>query len=173
MRLFAQRCHAISIVGDPDQGIYGWRNANSENISQMREDYRNVRVVSLEENYRSSTWILKISLAIIEQDSKRFAKSLIGTKGLGIQPVLRTLTDVQEEARWIAKEINRVMGLTGGMVKSKDVAILVRASRMTRPVESALTSAGLRYKMVGSLYNNAHDRLAISDSGTERRSKMY
>ena len=148
MRLFAQHCNAISIVGDPDQGIYGWRSANAGNLKQMRQDYKDVLVVNLEENYRSSTWILKVSLAVIEQDSARFAKTLLGTKMWGMQPVLRTLADVHLEARWIAREIKRVIGLTGGLITEKDVAILVRTASLTRPIESGLASAGLRYRMV-------------------------
>jgi DNA helicase II / ATP-dependent DNA helicase PcrA len=148
MRLFSQKCKAISIVGDPDQGIYGWRSANAGNLKQMRADYRNVSVVNLEENYRSSTWILKLSLAVIEQDSMRFAKTLLGTKSWGTQPVLRTLADVHIEARWTAREIKRIIAVTGGMVKQRDIAILVRTASLTRPIESGLASAGLRYRMV-------------------------
>jgi DNA helicase-2/ATP-dependent DNA helicase PcrA len=148
MRLFSQKCKAISIVGDPDQGIYGWRSANAGNLKQMRADYKNVFVVNLEENYRSSTWILKLSLAVIEQDSMRFAKTLLGTKSWGMQPVLRTLADVHIEARWIAREIKRIIALTGGMVKQRDIAILVRTASLTRPIESGLASASLRYRMV-------------------------
>jgi DNA helicase II / ATP-dependent DNA helicase PcrA len=148
MRLFSQRCKAISIVGDPDQGIYGWRSANAGNLKLMRSDYKDVIVVNLEENYRSSTWILKLSLAVIEQDSMRFAKTLLGTKSWGMQPVLRTLVDVHVEARWIAREIKRIIALTGGMVKERDITILVRTASLTRPIESGLASAGLRYRMV-------------------------
>lgn len=148
MRLLSQKCKAISIVGDPDQGIYGWRSANAGNLKQMRTDYKNVSVVNLEENYRSSTWILKLSLAVIEQDSMRFAKTLLGTKSWGMQPVLRTLADVHIEARWIAREIKRIIALSGGMVKQRDIAILVRTASLTRPIESGLASAGLRYRMV-------------------------
>jgi len=117
----------------------------------MRQDYKDVLVVNLEENYRSSTWILKVSLAVIEQDSARFAKTLLGTKMWGMQPVLRTLADVHLEARWIAREIKRVIGLTGGLITEKDVAILVRTASLTRPIESGLASAGLRYRMVHAI----------------------
>jgi DNA helicase-2/ATP-dependent DNA helicase PcrA len=148
MRLFAERCKAISIVGDPDQGIYGWRSANAGNLKQMRADYKDTLVVNLEQNYRSSTWILKLSLAIIEQDSTRFAKTLLSTKNWGCQPVLRTLLDMHVEARWIAREIKRIMGLTGGMIREKDIAILVRTASLTRPIEGGLANSGLRYRMV-------------------------
>jgi DNA helicase II / ATP-dependent DNA helicase PcrA len=148
MRLLGQFRNAISIVGDPDQGIYGWRSAHAGNLAQMRSDYNNVQVVNLEQNYRSSQLILKCSMAVIEQDSGRFKKTLKGTRGKGVNPVLRTLGDVYLEARWIAREIRRVMGLTGGMIKERDIAILVRTTSMTRTVEGALASAGLRYRMV-------------------------
>jgi ATP-dependent DNA helicase UvrD/PcrA len=162
MKLFAQKCRAISIVGDPDQGIYGWRSANASNMQQMRSDYGNVTVINLEENYRSSTCILKASLAVIEQDSSRFSKTLIGTKGRGFLPVLRILYDIHIEAKWIAREIKRVMALTGGMIKVKDVAILVRSSSMTRAIEAGLAAAGLRYRMVGG--HKFFDREEIKDT---------
>jgi DNA helicase-2/ATP-dependent DNA helicase PcrA len=148
MCLFAQRCRAISIVGDPDQGIYGWRSANIGNLNQMRYDFTDCHVISLEQNYRSSTWILKLSLSLIEQDSTRFAKTLVGTKSRGIQPVLRTLANAHVEGRWIAREIKRIIALTGGMIKERDIAILVRTASLTRTIEGGLAGAGLRYRMV-------------------------
>jgi DNA helicase II / ATP-dependent DNA helicase PcrA len=173
MRFFAQTCNAISIVGDPDQGIYGWRSANAGNLAQMRRDYHpHARVVNLEENYRSSTWILRAATAVIEQDRTRFAKSLIGTKTWGTQPVLRTLVDVHVEARWIAREIMRIMALTGGMIGERDVAILVRTASLTRPIESRLASAGLRYRMVPVSLVFSNFRLEDGNSLIERRLKI-
>jgi DNA helicase II / ATP-dependent DNA helicase PcrA len=148
MTLFAQSCRSISIVGDPDQGIYGWRSAKAGNLRQMRVDYPVAQVVNLEENYRSSTWILRTSMAVIEQDSGRVKKGLKGTKKSGERPVLRTVGDVHVEARWIAREVKRIIGLTGGMIQEKDVAILVRTASLTRPIEAGLARAGLRYRMV-------------------------
>jgi DNA helicase-2/ATP-dependent DNA helicase PcrA len=173
MRLFAQSCSAISIVGDPDQGIYGWRSAHAGNVKQMRSDYSNVLVVNLEENYRSSSWILKCSMAVIEQDSSRIAKTLVGTKGRGVQPVMRILADAYVEGKWIAREIKRVMGLTGGMIRERDIAILVRSSSMTRTLEGALAAVGLRYRMVSPLYGRTDNRLVAEGSLIEKRSGIY
>jgi DNA helicase II / ATP-dependent DNA helicase PcrA len=169
MRLFAQHCKAISIVGDPDQGIYGWRSANAGNLKQMRQDYKDVLVVNLEENYRSSHWILKVSLAVIEQDSARVAKTLLGTKTWGMQPVLRTLADVHLEARWIAREIRRIIGLTGGMIKEKDIAVLVRTASLTRPIEAAFASASLRYRMVHESVSCTNSRWEGENFSTARK----
>jgi DNA helicase II / ATP-dependent DNA helicase PcrA len=171
-RLFSQKCQAISIVGDPDQGIYGWRSANAGNLKQMRNDYRDVVVVNLEENYRSSTWILELSLAVIEQDAMRFAKTLLGTKNRGSQPVLRVLADVYIEARWIAREIIRVIATTGGMIRKKDVAILVRTAGLTRAIETSLARAGLQYRMV-VLYASINVRSVVGNSLIERRLKIF
>ena len=148
MRLFAQNCGAISIVGDPDQGIYGWRSANVGNLAQMRNDYGDCIVVSLEQNYRSSTWILKASITVIEQDPTRYSKTLIATKSKGTRPVLRALVNVHIEGRWIAREIKRVTGLSGGLIQERDIAILVRSAPLTRPIEGGLAGAGIRYRMV-------------------------
>jgi len=140
----------------------------------MRSDYRDVIVVNLEENYRSSTWILKVSLAIIEQDATRFSKTLLGTKCWGAQPVLRMVDNVHVEARWIAREIKRVIGVTGGMIREQDIAILVRTASLTRPIESGLASAGLRYRMVARfLGGKVDDRLVVESSLIARKSRIY
>jgi DNA helicase II / ATP-dependent DNA helicase PcrA len=90
-------------------------------------------------------------MSVIEQDSNRFAKTLVGTRGKGLQPVMRTLPDVYIEGKWIAREIKRVIGLTGRMIRERDIAILVRTTSMTRTLEGALASAGLRYRMVSAV----------------------
>jgi len=88
--------------------------------------------------------------------------------------VLRTLADVHVEARWIAREIKRVMGLTGQMIQEKDVAILVRTASLTRPIESALASTGLRYRMVVlSQVFRLISRLEEVNSLIEKRLKIY
>jgi len=138
----------------------------------MRADYPAAQVVNLEENYRSSTWILRASMAVIEQDSARVKKGLVGTKKSGERPVLRTVGDVHMEARWIAREVKRVIGLTGGMIQENDVAILVRTASLTRPIEAGLARAGLRYRMVCHRRFLTNSRWEAGNSLTERRLKI-
>ena len=87
--------------------------------------------------------------------------------------MLRTLADVYVEAKWIAREIKRVMGLTGGMIKERDIAVLVRTTSMTRTLESALASARLRYRMVITSIKRAYSRSVEENSLIEKKFGIY
>lgn len=149
MRLFAAERKRITIVGDPDQSIYGFRAAETKNYKRMLHQYPETVTIPLEENYRSSGAILLTALCIIEQDAGRIAKSLMATHTVGTRPVLRRLAGAQKEAQWIVSEIQRCMGLTGDLLDLNDFAILVRSSAISRLIESALGKAGIAYRMVG------------------------
>lgn len=149
MVLFAQARKVVTIVGDPDQSIYGWRNARIENLIKMRETFTDTMVVNLEENYRSSACILLSAQALIEQDNSRHEKTLLPTHSAGERPVLRNHFTADQEAAWIAAEIRRSKGLTGGLLGFKDFAILFRSAFLTRVVEQALIKATIPYRMVG------------------------
>lgn len=153
MRLFAAHRKRITIVGDPDQSIYGFRAAEVKNYKRMLRQYPDTVTIALEENYRSSGAILLTSLNVIEQDSSRVAKSLLATHTVGTRPVLRRLAGAHKEAQWIVTEIQRVKGMTGELLDLNDFAILLRSSALSRLIESALGKAGIAYKMVGELIN--------------------
>jgi DNA helicase II / ATP-dependent DNA helicase PcrA len=149
MRLFAQEKRRVTIVGDPDQSIYGWRSAETRNLYRMLRDYPGTEEVSLEENYRSSQSILNLSLQVIQQDTKRYQKVLLPVHNKGTRPVLRRLKSSATEADWIVSEIRRIQLVTGKMVGYDDIAILLRSASLSRHVESALGRAGIAYRMVG------------------------
>ena len=153
MRLFAVQRKRITIVGDPDQSIYGFRAAEIKNYKRMLRQYPDTVTIALEENYRSSGAILLTALTIIEQDSSRVAKSLLATHSVGTRPVLRKLCDAHNEADWIVTEIQRCMGLTGELLDLNDFAILLRSASLSRLIESELGKAGIAYRMVGMLLN--------------------
>ncbi|KAK7942783.1 uncharacterized protein PG986_011896 [Apiospora aurea] len=149
MRLFAQERRRITIVGDPDQSIYGWRSAEIRNLFRFLRDYHGTEEISLEENYRSSSSILDVSLRVIQQDKDRYEKALLPVHNKGTRPVLRRLKNQMDEADWIVSEIKRAKAMSGGMVKEDDVAILLRSAILSRHVESALGKSGIPYKMIG------------------------
>jgi DNA helicase-2/ATP-dependent DNA helicase PcrA len=151
MKLFASARQRITIVGDPDQSIYGWRSADIKNFEHLFRDYPDHIRIALEENYRSSGSIIKSSLDVIRQDSERIDKMLTPTHLHGIQPVLRKLKTNTSEGDWIVEELQRITTLTGGMLKYQDCAILLRSAYLSRQVESALGKAGISYRMVGKL----------------------
>jgi len=159
MKLFAQQHRRITVVGDPDQSIYGWRSAEIKNLWRLLREFPGTDEISLEENYRSSQSILNLSLAVIQQDKKRYQKVLKPVHSKGSRPVLRRLKSGIAEAEWIVSEIRRTMLLTGNMLVHSDVAILLRSAALSRHIESALGKAGIPYKMVGGF--KFYDRTEI------------
>ncbi|OTA07548.1 hypothetical-protein [Trichoderma parareesei] len=149
MKLFAQARQRITIVGDPDQSIYGWRSAEIRNLYRLLRDYPETDEISLEENYRSSQSILDVSLTVIQQDKKRYQKVLLPVHTRGTKPVLRMLKSSAAEGDWIVSEIRRAITMFGNMLSYEDVAILLRSASLSRNIESALGKAGLAYRMIG------------------------
>lgn len=149
MTLFATYRKRITTVGDPDQSIYGWRSAEIKNLGRMQTQYPETLIIHLQDNYRSSGAILLAAQELIEQDTARPAKSLLPTHCPGTSPVLRRLPSSDVEALWIVSEIKRTIGMTGGMLKYPDFAILLRSAALSRQIESAMGKAGIPYRMVG------------------------
>jgi DNA helicase-2/ATP-dependent DNA helicase PcrA len=149
MKHFAWKQNCITVVGDPDQSIYGFRAAEIGNVRRMQKHYRDTLVVNLEENYRSSASILQAAMVVIQQDCQRVDKTLTATLPIGTSPVLRRMPTAAAEAEWIVGEIKRLEAITGNMIPMDGIAILVRSAHLTRLIETALTRQGLAYKMVG------------------------
>lgn len=159
MSLFAQRRNFITIVGDPDQSIYGWRSADVKNLGRMRTQWQDTLTVNLEENYRSSGAILRAAQKVIEQDETRPPKQLQATHSSGQRPVLRKLPNAKTEADWIVSEIKRLISLSGGMLSLNDFAILLRTATLSRNIESSFGKAGMAYRMIGG--KKFYDRVEI------------
>jgi DNA helicase-2/ATP-dependent DNA helicase PcrA len=147
--LFAQSRSFITIVGDPDQSIYGWRSADVKNLGRMKTQWRDTLTVNLEENYRSSGSILRAAQKVIEQDESRPPKQLQATHSAGQRPVLRKLPDAKAEADWIITEIKRLIALSGNMLNLNDFAILLRTASLSRNIEAAFGKTGVAYRMIG------------------------
>ena len=163
MKLFAWAKKRITIVGDPDQSIYGFRSAEIENLRRMKASYPDTLVINLEENYRSASAILRLAQDVIEQDSNRPDKKLVSTHCYGTLPVLRKLPNAHEEALWIITEIKRMLNMTGGMLQLSDIAVLIRSAYLSLLVEKSFTSAGIPYRMVGGMrfFDRAEIRLIV------------
>lgn len=151
MNLFASANRRITVVGDPDQSIYGFRSAEIKNLARMQKLYRDTSVVLLEDNYRSSGSILNSAQDVIEQDTSRPAKKLQPTHSVGTLPVLRKLPTAVAEAQWIVLEIQRCIAMTGNLLKYSDFAILLRSAALSRQIESEMGKVGMPYRMVGGL----------------------
>ena len=163
MSLFAQRRNVVTIVGDPDQSIYGFRNAEIKNLTRMKQQWPDTLTINLKENYRSSGAILHAAQKIIEQDESRPPKKLQATHSPGQRPVLRKLPTAAAEAAWLVFEIKRMRALTGHMLQPSDFAILLRSAALSRVIEAALGKEGVPYRMVGGVkfFERAEVKLII------------
>jgi len=136
----------LSVTGDPDQAIYGWRGASIRNILEFERDYPTATVVKLEQNYRSTANILATADRLIAHNSRRKPKRLLTDAAAG-SPVRIVLdSSGHDEADRIATEI--ATAVTEGRRKPRDFAILFRTNALSRSIEVALRSRGIPYQLL-------------------------
>lgn len=136
----------LSATGDPDQSIYGWRGANLNNILEFEADFDRVRVVRLEQNYRSTQHILQVADKLISHNQRRKHKSLFTENEEGPPVRLIRYPTHRDEADNIAAEI--AAQLDTGNRRPRDFAILYRVNALSRSLEQALMDHGIRYLIV-------------------------
>ncbi|KAH7925501.1 UvrD-helicase-domain-containing protein [Leucogyrophana mollusca] len=161
MRCIAAATKCVTVVGDPDQSIYGWRSAEVANLARMRNDFTNVTQIFLEQNYRSAQSILAASVAVISQDKSRIPKTLYTSHPLGPRPVLRSFPSEHDEASFIAYEIKRTVAQTGGMLTYGDFVVLLRFNAISRSIESALQKERIPNRILGG--HKFFERAEIKD----------
>lgn len=150
----------FTAVGDDDQSIYGWRGATIENLKRLPQDFPQLTVIPLEQNYRSTGHILRAANAVIAQNPKLFEKKLWSEFGDG-EPVRVLECDGEEhEADRAVARIQALRG-QGGSTKFADFAILYRANHQARVFEQKLRAAQLPYKVSGG--QSYFDRAEIKD----------
>lgn len=138
----------LMVVGDPDQSIYGFRNADIHNILSFTDSYPTAKVYRLEANYRSSSAILKVANAVIEKNQQRLEKTLIATKGDGEPVFLYRAPDHREEAVFVARESAR---LVRGGLSADEIAVLYRTNAQSRVLEEAFGRMGMKARIVGGV----------------------
>ncbi|QRW09397.1 UvrD-helicase domain protein [Ceratobasidium sp. AG-Ba] len=147
--MFESRKRGITIVGDPDQAIYGWRNADIANFERMKKDLTNTKENLLEENYRSTGSILAFSHAIIAQDTERPQKSLFTNRTPnGPKPVLKGLETSIEQAEYMAEEIQRLVDTSNGLFGYGDFAALFRANHSWSHFAKALEDRNIPFRIL-------------------------
>src|SRR5208282_4786996 len=124
----------LCVVGDDDQSIYGWRGAETANLLEMEKYYPGVKVIKLEQNYRSTNTILSAANAVIKNNARRRGKQLWSRNGEGARIALHTFSSDEEEARRMAEEIEYAR-LAGG-VAWREQAVLYRTNQQSRPLET-------------------------------------
>lgn len=149
----------LTIVGDDDQSIYGWRGAKIENIQKFQQDFPNARMVRLEQNYRSTQTILKAANAVIANNQGRLGKEL-WTDGVEGEPIsLYAAFNEQDEANYIADTISA--WVHDGNLRS-EAAILYRSNAQSRVLEESLLRQGIPYRVYGGL--RFYDRQEIRNA---------
>ncbi|MGB5834091.1 MAG: UvrD-helicase domain-containing protein, partial [Thiohalocapsa sp.] len=147
VRLLVGPRGAYTVVGDDDQSIYAWRGARPENLARLREDYPTLKVVTLEQNYRSSARILKLANGLIAHNPHLFDKRLWCELGPGDPARVLICRDEAHEAERVAGEL-----LHGQVTKGRkygDCAILYRGNHQARPFEKALRAMNVPYFLSG------------------------
>lgn len=139
--------NGLTVVGDDDQSIYAWRGAKPENLTRLQDDFINLKLIKLEQNYRSTSIILEAANHLIANNPHVFEKSLWSDLSVGENIRIIPTANDKAEAERVANEIVSHRLTTGG--NYSDYAILYRGNHQARVVEMALQSAGLPYKISG------------------------
>ena len=159
MRILAGERQNLCAVGDDDQSIYGWRGADLKNILSFESHFAGAKVVKLETNYRSTGFILDVANSIIEKNTDRYGKRLKAHAGQGDRVKLVAMEDEDAEAEEVARA---VLGLIAANTRLSDIAVLYRSNVQSRPIELALRTAQIRYRVVGGM--DLFDRKEIKDA---------
>lgn len=159
VQLLVDKFGALTAVGDDDQSIYSWRGARPENLMALKVDYPNLRVIKLEQNYRSSQRILRCANAVISHNPHEFEKRLWSDLGIGDMLRVSVCKHTLDEAEWVAAEI-----LTRHYQKDTpwgDFAILYRSNFQSRAFEQALREKKIPYVISGG--KSFFDKIEIKD----------
>jgi DNA helicase-2/ATP-dependent DNA helicase PcrA len=158
LKILSARHHNLFVVGDDDQSIYRFRGATIENILHFERDFDEATTVTLEQNYRSTNNILSTAHAIIEKNSARKAKQLWSESPAGKQVVTYLAADEEDEAFFIAKEIQTLKAQGRSF---KDIAVFYRTNAQSRSIEDIFIQLGIPYRIFGAL--RFYDRKEIKD----------
>ena len=157
--LLAQRYQNLCVVGDDDQSIYKFRGANIGNILGFEHVFPDARVIRLEQNYRSTRYILNAANQVIANNTERKAKTLWTENEEGSKVHFRQFLNAYEEAEYVAGEIGKLK--RNGLGNYRDCAILYRTNAQSRIFEEKFIAANIPYKLVGGV--NFYARKEIKD----------
>ncbi|MDQ6990811.1 MAG: UvrD-helicase domain-containing protein [Mariprofundaceae bacterium] len=161
LTLLCAEHHNLTVVGDDDQSIYGWRGADVRHILEFEHLWVGVTVGvhRLEENYRSTPSILKLANAVIDHNNNRHAKILRATREDGLQPAWRICNDEYDEARQISVFLKKQRNKG---VPWDDMAVLYRSNRQSLALEQLFRRENMSYQIIGGV--GFFERLEIKDA---------
>ena len=159
IRLLAKAHGNITVVGDNDQGIYGFRGADISNILNFEKDFKGTKIIKLEQNYRCTQNILNAANSVIKNNEVKYKKKLWTENEEGALPTFHVSDDEYDEGRYIVEEINHLR--REDYYKYSDFAILYRMNSQSRAIEEILRREDIPYKIVGGL--KFYERKEIKD----------
>jgi len=147
VRLLTGNRGALTVVGDDDQSIYAWRGARPENLVQLQTDFPHLKIIKLEQNYRSTARILRSANTLIDNNPHVFAKRLWSNLGLG-DPI-RVIRCSNEETE-LERVVNEILAMRlSRQCHFRDFAVLYRGNHQSRLLEMKLQSQGVPYQLSG------------------------
>jgi DNA helicase II / ATP-dependent DNA helicase PcrA len=158
--LLADGHRNVCVVGDSDQGVYGWRGADLRNILEFEEAFPDVTTVILDQNYRSTQTILDAANAVIDNNVERKPKSLWTDSGAGERIIRYHAEDEGDEATWVAGTARQLHG--DDATNFREMAVLYRTNAQSRVIEEAFMRLGVPYKVVGG--TRFYDRREVKDA---------
>jgi DNA helicase-2/ATP-dependent DNA helicase PcrA len=159
VHLLCEQHRNLCVVGDDDQSIYGWRGAEISNLLDLEQHFGEVKVIKLEQNYRSTNTILQAANAVIQNNVRRRGKQLWSAKGLGDKILLEEFETDEAEARAIVDEIEAARLMR--RIPWEQQTVLFRTNLQSRPLEMALRQRHVRYHLIGG--QSYFDRREVRD----------
>jgi DNA helicase-2/ATP-dependent DNA helicase PcrA len=159
LQLLAKEHRNISVVGDVDQAIYGWRGADYKNILRFEKDWPDASVVVLDENYRSTKTVLEAANKVIEKNIERKEKDLWTRNATGDPIVTVIASDAYDEARWATQEIKKLIATNE--YRYQDIALLYRTNAQSRVIEELCLTEHIPYRIIGG--TQFYERKEVKD----------
>ncbi|MHB1416392.1 MAG: ATP-dependent helicase [Chloroflexota bacterium] len=159
LKHLAAKYRNLCVVGDEDQSVYSWRQADLRNILNFEYDYPGAKVIILEQNYRSTQNILNAARGVIAANALRKEKKLWTTNEVGPLVTVFETYNERDEARYIASQIERLV--TRNAVQAGNCAVMYRTNAQSRALEEAFVRSGLPYRLVGA--TRFYERKEVKD----------
>jgi DNA helicase-2/ATP-dependent DNA helicase PcrA len=165
IRLLQPESGSVVAVGDDDQAIYSWRQADPTSMLRFGEDFPGAATIPLDETYRSTKLILRAAQSLVRRNTRRIDKHLRTSRPAGVRPVCYAAGDERDEARWIATQIEHFSRVEG--VQPHEIAVLYRTNAQSRVIEDALVRSGIPYDVYSG--RRFYDRDEVLDAAAYLR----
>ena len=159
VRLLAMKSQNICVVGDPDQSIYSWRHADPTNLTDFQATFKNTKIVTLDQSYRSTQIILEAADSVIGNNDGRMKKNLWTENSRGTRITVTEAYNEEEEARLVLEAAADLKTKDG--IGRNGIAIMYRVNAQSRAFEVACNREGIPYRLVGGV--KFYDRKEVKD----------